>query len=71
MNKELSIILPVYNEKDSLPIMVRILNSSIKFKKEIIIVYDSENENTIEVAKDLASEFENVKVVHNKLSKGI
>ena len=71
MNKELSIILPVYNEKDSLPIMVRILNSSIKFKKEIIIVYDSENDNTIEVAKDLASEFENVKVVHNKLSKGV
>ena len=71
MNKELSIILPVYNEKDSLPIMVRILNSSIKFKKEIIIVYDSENDNTIEVAKELANEFENVKVVHNKLSKGV
>ena len=71
MDKELSIILPVYNERDSLPIMVRILNSSIKFKKEIIIVYDSEKDNTIEVAKNLANEFENVKVVHNKLSKGV
>ena len=71
MNKELSIILPVYNEKDSLPIMVRILNSSIKFKKEIIIVYDSENDNTVQVAKDLANEFENVKIIHNKLSKGV
>ena len=36
MKKELSIILPVFNEKDSLPIMVRLLNASIKFKKEII-----------------------------------
>ena len=34
MKKELSIILPVFNEKDSLPIMVRLLNSTIKFKKE-------------------------------------
>ena len=44
MNKDLSIILPIYNEKDSLPIMVRILNSTIKFEKEIIIVYDSEKD---------------------------
>ena len=36
MDKELSIILPVYNERDSLPIMVRILNSSIKFKKKLL-----------------------------------
>lgn len=71
MDKELSIILPVYNERDSLPIMVRILNSSIKFKKEIIIVYDSEKDNTIDVAKDLANEFDNVKVVHNKISNGV
>lgn len=71
MDKELSIILPVYNERDSLPIMVRILNSSIKFKKEIIIVYDSEKDNTIDVAKDLAKEFDNVKVVQNKISNGV
>ena len=56
MKKELSIILPVFNEKESLPIMVRLLNSSIKFKKEIIIIYDFENDNTIQVAKELAEE---------------
>jgi dolichol-phosphate mannosyltransferase len=71
MKKELSIILPVFNEKDSLPIMVRILNSSIKFQKEIIIVYDSENDNTINVAKDLVKEFDNVKLVKNNISKGV
>ena len=71
MEKKLSIILPVFNEKDSLPIMVRILNSSIKFQKEIIIVYDSENDNTVDVAQDLADEFEDVKLVHNNISKGV
>ena len=49
MKKELSIILPIFNERDSLPIMVRLLDSSINFKKEIIIVYDSENDNAIDV----------------------
>ncbi len=70
MKKELSIILPVFNEKDSLPIMVRLLNSSIKFKKEIIIVYDDHRDNSIEVAKELASESQDIILVHNKIGKG-
>ena len=71
MKKELSIILPIFNERDSLPIMVRLLDSSINFKKEIIIVYDSENDNAIDVAKDLANELEDVKLVHNKIAPGV
>ena len=70
MKKELSIILPVFNEKDSLPIMVRLLNSSIKFKKEIIIVYDDRHDNSIKVAKELASESQDIILVHNKIGEG-
>ena len=65
MKKELSIILPIFNEKDSLPIMVRLLNASIKFPKEIIIVYDSEKDNAINVAQSLVNEFDNIKLIHN------
>ena len=32
MEKKLSIILPVYNEKESLAVMVRLLNSYLKFE---------------------------------------
>ena len=70
MKKELSIILPVFNEKDSLPIMVRLLNSTIKFKKEIIIVYDDQNDNSVEVAKELAAELPDITLVHNNIGKG-
>ena len=70
MKKELSIILPVFNEKDSLPIMVRLLNSTIKFKKEIIIVYDDQNDNSVEAAKELASESTDIILEHNKIGKG-
>ena len=69
MKKELSIILPVFNEKDSLPIMVRLLNSTIKFKKEIIIVYDNHNDNSVEVARELAAESSDIILEYNKLGK--
>ena len=71
IKKEISIILPIYNEKDSLPIMVRLLESTIKFKKEIIIVHDTENDNALSIANELSKEFEDVHVVHNKIAKGV
>ena len=40
MEKSLSIILPVFNEKESLSVMVRLLNSYLKFDNEILIIYD-------------------------------
>ena len=71
MDKKLSIILPVYNEKESLDIMVRLLNSSIKFETEIIIVHDSLMDNSIEIANNLKNDFENIKVIHNKIGPGV
>jgi len=71
MDKKLSIILPVYKEKESLPIMVRLLNSSIDFEKEIIIVYDDINDNSVKEAKKLENEFSNVKSIHNNINKGV
>ena len=70
MERKISIILPIHNEKDSLPIMVRLLNYTIKLPKEIIIVYDDNNDK-IEVAKSLENELEDVKVLQNKISPGV
>ncbi len=50
--------------------MVRLLNSTIKFKKEIIIVYDDPNDNSVEVAKQLAAESSDIILEHNKIGKG-
>ena len=71
MNNKLSIILPVYNEKESLPIMVRLLNSSIKFETEILIIYDNINDNSVPEAKKLEKEFSNVRVIHNDIHTGV
>ena len=71
MNNKLSIILPVHNEKESLPIMVRLLNSSIKFETEILIIYDNINDNSVPEAKKLEKEFSNVRVIHNDIHSGV
>lgn len=71
MNKNLSIILPVFNERESLSLMVKILNSTLEFDNEIIIVYDDLNDNSIPVAKKLQNEFKNIILVHNTKGKGV
>lgn len=71
MNKEISIILPVYNEKESLNIMVRLLNSTLKIKNEILIVHDSLEDNSLIAAHILQKEFTNIKIIHNKIGPGV
>ena len=60
MEKRLSIILPVFNEKESLSVMVRLLNSYLKFDNEILIIYDDIKDNSLPVAEALEKEFRNV-----------
>ena len=71
MKKSLSIIIPVYNEKESLSLMIKILNSTLEFENEIIIVYDSADDNSIPVAKKLQSKFNNIVLIHNTFGKGV
>ena len=56
IEKKLSIILPVYNEKESLAIMVRLLKSTLRFENEILIIYDDLNDNCVSEAKKLEKE---------------
>ena len=71
MNKKLSIIIPVFNEKESLSMMVSLLKSSIKFENEILIVYDNENDNSVPIAKKLEKDFPDVKAIHNNINRGV
>ena len=55
---DLSIILPTYNEKDNIGILIEKLNNVVppKFKKEIIIVDDNSNDGTYLFCKEKYSE---------------
>ena len=71
MEKKLSIILPVYNEKESLGIMVRLLKSSLNFENEILIIYDNLNDNSYSESKKLEKELSNIRVIHNDIHPGV
>jgi len=73
IKKELSIILPVKDEKESLPIMIKILKLCLDFPYEVIIVYDDLNDNTIPEARKLQEQFKdmNIFLVHNDYGKGV
>jgi len=68
---KLSIILPVYNEEESLSIMINILEATLDFPHEVFIVYDDINDRSIEPAKRLKKLYSNIFLIHNDLGKGV
>ena len=71
MDKKLTIILPVRNEKESLEIMIKLLNCSLDFEHEIIIVYDRDDDNSIDVAETLKLKISNLKIAKNEIGIGV
>jgi len=71
-NKQpLSILIPVLNEGVNLKIMLRILNATLDIPHEILIVYDSENDDSIPVVKSMQKNFPNQRLIHNTMGKGV
>lgn len=72
--KNLSIVLPCFNEQESIPVMMpRLMNSLEIMKKqdqvqnyEIIVVNDSSTDQSLSLLK----KYENVRIVHNEGSRG-
>ena len=57
---QLSIVIPVYNEKNNISLLLSKINSAInKMKYEIIIVDDSSNDGSKEILKKLSKKFKN------------
>jgi len=60
----LSIVIPTYMERESLPELIGRIESSLKSMQfEIVIVDDASPDGTAECAEDLDGEFGNIKVV--------
>ena len=70
----LSMIVPTYNERKNVPIVVRELNSVFKrdgIDGEIIIVDDNSPDGTGDVADSLRKRYGNLKVLHRKGKLGL
>ena len=69
--KLLSIIIPAYNEENTLAEIVEIvLGVPLELKKEIIIVDDCSSDNTFSIAEELAGRFSGIRVLKNEKNSG-
>ena len=66
-NPKLSIVIPVYNEKDTIDEIVRRVQN-VEFAKEIIIVNDCSNDGTREKIKRMSGN--NIKKLFHEKNKG-
>src|SRR3989338_1355204 len=63
---KLSIIIPVYNESQTVAEIIRQLKAVKGFEKEIIVVDDCSTDGTSEVIKDI----KDIKVINHKKNQG-
>jgi glycosyltransferase involved in cell wall biosynthesis len=66
----LSIVIPVYNEKDTLIELLNRVKAVTGIEKEIILVNDASTDGTTEILKDLEANDPYVKVFYHKVNQG-
>lgn len=70
----LSLIIPTYNEKENILILIQDLEKEFKSKKikgEIIIIDDNSPDGTGQIAEELKKEHGNIKVIHREGKLGL
>jgi len=71
-HSEVSIIIPTYNERENLPLLVQRVDESLKgVKYELIIVDDNSPDGTGKLADELAKKFKNLQALHRKEKRGL
>tara|TARA_A100001011_G_C14123403_1_gene762258 strand:+ start:48 stop:752 length:705 start_codon:yes stop_codon:yes gene_type:complete len=73
MNKKLSIIVPVYNEINTVEIIIKKLIELSLYKetnKEIIIIDDNSSDGSEEIIKSYEKKFDFIKCIYKKINKG-
>jgi dolichol-phosphate mannosyltransferase len=67
----LAILLPVLNEGINLKIMLKILRATIEVPHEVLVVYDTPEDNSIPVAREMQRDYPSLHVLHNTLGRGV
>lgn len=69
--RTLSILLPVRNEGINLRIMLKILRAVVEEPHEVLVVYDSPNDDSIPVVEEIRKNYPELRGVENKLGRGV
>lgn len=68
---KLSILIPVRNEAMNIKIMLKILQAVIDVPHEILVIYDSAEDNTIAAVQDIQMTYANARLIHNNYGQGV
>jgi glycosyltransferase involved in cell wall biosynthesis len=68
---EISIIAPVRDEKENMEWFIKDVERTVKPRYELIIVYDSDSDNSLPIARKLAATNEKIILQRNKKGKGV
>ncbi len=69
-NDFVTIIAPVYNEKENIAWTIKNLSRNVDIKYEVLVVYDSAKDNTLPILRKLQKQHKEIRVVKNIYGKG-
>ncbi len=67
---KLSVVVPVYNEKNTIEEIIRRIKAVEDIDKEIILVNDASKDGTTEILKKLESEQPDLKIIYKEVNEG-
>ena len=67
---KLSVVIPVYNEKNTIEEILKRVLAVPDIEKELIVVDDGSTDGTVEILKTLESKYPNVKFVFKSKNRG-
>lgn len=68
---EVTFVIPVYNEPDSIEATLRSLRAEVRAEHDILVVYDFDEDTTVPVVRALGSEMPEVRLLRNDLGRGV
>ena len=68
---ELAIVLPVFNEGESVEPVLRALSAAVTTAHELVVVYDFDGDTTVPVVARLAGEIPGLRGLRNELGRGV
>jgi glycosyltransferase involved in cell wall biosynthesis len=67
----LSVVLPVYNEGETVEPVLRALSAGLSTPHELVVVYDFDGDTTVPVVARLAAEIPGLRGLRNDLGRGV
>ncbi len=67
----ISIILPVYNEGENITEQIEEINRDVKPKHEVIVVFDFDEDNTVDPVRKLQKKYKSLILVKNIFGRGL